>query len=280
MLKTQLIKQKDYSDKMYSRNQQLETQMLQLKTLSYEASRVGNGRNVEKEEVVRLRTELGQKNVELASLRVDIEKGELEYKKRCEVLQSDLEYEKSNSARLTQEIRRYQSSASNLDSTMQVQPSAKSAVQSSVREVGSPVWSSGSGALKEIQLHNAEVRLKTLEKENKTLKEHEEFYINKGREWKSRALKYEKVLEKNEIVVPGKEPKECDVNSEGKENSDSVTEESKENDASTQEMSAGANASATSNLDLMLNRRDSKAMRDFRKPDARSATNKNDCQTQ
>ena len=76
---------------------------------------------------------------------------------------------------------------------------------------GSPVWSSGSGAIKEIRLHNAEMKVKSLEKENEKLKEHEEFYINKAREWKGRALKYEKVLEQNSIEVPSKERRRATV---------------------------------------------------------------------
>ena len=65
------------------------------------------------------------------------------------------------------------------------------ACYTSVTTAGSPVWSSGSGAIKEIRLHTAEMRVKTLEKENVKLKEHEEFYINKAREWKSRAGSWE-----------------------------------------------------------------------------------------
>ena len=34
-----------------------------------------------------VKEELGRKNIEYASLKVDVEKGELEYKKKCEILQ-------------------------------------------------------------------------------------------------------------------------------------------------------------------------------------------------
>ena len=63
---------------------------------------------------------------------------------------------------------------------------ASTCTNTSVATAGSPVWSSGSGAIKEIRLHTAEMRVKSLEKENGKLKEHEEFYINKAREWKSK----------------------------------------------------------------------------------------------
>ena len=38
-------------------------------------------------EIVKLREEMGRKNIELAGLRVDLERGDLEYKKKCQVLQ-------------------------------------------------------------------------------------------------------------------------------------------------------------------------------------------------
>ena len=125
--------------------------------------------------------------------------------------QADLEYEKSNSTRLTQEIRRFQASAMNTTviqpKTQAVKPAevSSAACNTSVTTAASPVWSSGSGAIKEIRLHSAEMRVKTLEKENSKLKEHEEFYINKAREWKGRALKYERTLEQHGVTVPGKE---------------------------------------------------------------------------
>ena len=50
--------------------------------------------------------------------------------------------------------------------------------------------------------------MNSLEMENLMLKEHEEFYIDKAREWNGRVSKYEKTLEKNVIKVPGKEKSE------------------------------------------------------------------------
>ena len=116
-------------------------------------------------------------------------------------VQADLEYEKTNSARLTQQLRRQQSAA--LDTTclgargrvvapqassQPTAPAANISVQTGPPSADSqsPVWSSGSGALKEIQLHELQVKIKSLEKDNARLREHEEFYINKAREWKNR----------------------------------------------------------------------------------------------
>ena len=84
----------------------------------------------------------------------------------------------------------------------------------------SPVWSSGSGALKEMQLHELQVKTKSLEKDNSRLREHEDFYINKAREWKSRALKYERILKENGLDVPSR-----DKGGEGKENTAKTAKE-------------------------------------------------------
>merc|ERR1712025_213387 len=205
-LKSQLIKQKEYNDKIFEENKALKSRLIK----SEEAVASIDTIALQKK-LTDVKQELGLKNIEYASLKVDVEKGELEYKRKCEVLQADLEYEKANSQRLTQEIRRYQTSA--MDTTV-IQPKTQPkkhaevstpACHTSETSVGSPVWSSGSGAIKEIRLHNAEMRVKTLEKVNVKLKEHEEFYINKAREWKSRALKYERTMEQHGVVVPGKE---------------------------------------------------------------------------
>ena len=131
-------------------------------------------------------------------------------------VQADLEYERTNNARLTQEMRR-QATAS-LDTTClgargrvvapqtsqpaqqssnpPINPTSNTSLRSepAPADTQSPVWSSGSGALKEMQLHELQVKTKSLEKDNARLREHEEFYINKAREWKNRALKYERSL--------------------------------------------------------------------------------------
>jgi len=197
-LKSQLVQQKEFNDRIFEDNQTLKNKIKKFEEIAAEKTSD-------------VKEELGRKNIAYASLKVDVEKGQLEYKRKCEILQADLDYEKSNSTRLTQEMRRYQASA--MDTTV-IQPKAQPAkiprflqlhatLLSSVTTAGSPVWFSGSGAIKEIRLHTAEMRVTTLEKENVKLKEHEEFYINKAREWKSRALKYERTMEQHG-VVPGK----------------------------------------------------------------------------
>ena len=134
-----------------------------------------------------------------------------------------MDYEKSHNVRLTQEIRRIQSQAamdttsfglgsksasqqsrasSQASSTSSTAASTNTSMMTTSASSDSPVWSSGSGALKEIRLYDAELKVKSLEKENSRLKEHEEFYINKAREWKNRALKYERTLQDKGIPVP------------------------------------------------------------------------------
>ena len=142
-----------------------------------------------------------------------------------------MDYEKSHNVRLTQEIRRIQSQAA-MDTTSYGLGSSKSSLQSkeptqasssstsastntsvmtTSASADSPVWSSGSGALKEIRLYDAELKVKSLEKENSRLKEHEEFYINKAREWKNRALKYERTLQEKGIPVPTRDKSKMQV---------------------------------------------------------------------
>lgn len=54
------------------------------------------------QQIVALKAEIGKKNIEFASLKVDVERGELEFQKKCKILQADLDYERNNNARLTQ----------------------------------------------------------------------------------------------------------------------------------------------------------------------------------
>jgi len=190
-LKSQLVQQKEFNDRIFEDNQTLKNKIKKFEEIAAEKTSD-------------VKEELGRKNIAYASLKVDVEKGQLEYKRKCEILQADLDYEKSNSTRLTQEMRRYQASA--MDTTV-IQPKAQPAKIPRFLQLHatllSPLQGLQSGPQAAERLHTAETRVKTLEKENVKLKEHEEFYINKAREWKSRALKYERTMEQHG-VVPGK----------------------------------------------------------------------------
>jgi hypothetical protein len=200
----------------------------------------------------------------------------------------------------------------NVGSTNEV---SSAACNTTAITAGSPVWSSGSGAIKEIRLHTAEMRVKSLEKKNVKLKEHEEFYINKAREWKSRALKYEKTLEQNGVPVPSKENRR-DTNHGGAANTTANTTANKSNEkvasalppvdpASTKVYQAAGLSPRTSanplkdlqnlrsetgqgpptpteDIKLVLSRRSEvrRTEDDFRLPDAPSKTKPDDCKTQ
>jgi len=105
-LKFQLVQQKEYNDRIFEDNQTLKN-----KIKKFEESAAADNTSALQKKLADVKEELGRKNVAYASLKVDVEKGQLEYKRKCEILQADLDYEKSNSTRLTQEIRRYQASA-------------------------------------------------------------------------------------------------------------------------------------------------------------------------
>jgi len=302
-MKAQLSRHQQFEEQLFMENSKLKEALMSAK----ESKPVVNHQELEEMRrqhdatVTRLREELGNKNIELASLRVDVERGELQIKKRCDVLQADLEYEKSVNARLTQEIRRNQSTA--MDTTCfglggskpqaraaSAQSSAAStntsmATSSSSASSDSPVWSSGSGALKEIRLHDAEMKVKSLEKDNSRLKEHEEFYINKAREWKNRALKYERTLEKHGVPVPSRADRNNAANTNKENNAaGNVEEVAASKDVSrdtTKEMNAPGTPTDTINIVLTQKQEPRRTEADFRLPEAsRKKQQGDDCKTQ
>ena len=209
-------------------------------------------------------------------------------------VQADLEYEKNNNARLTQQIRRQQTAA--LDTTcfgargrmtvpqtsQPAQPAAISVqTEPAPTETQSPVWSSGSGALKEMQLHELQVKTKSLEKDNARLREHEEFYINKAREWKSRALKYEKSLKEKGFAVPSR-----DKGGEGKENATKTVKEGSSlvtqaatADTTETKVAQQQPASPAFHLNLNQQRETRRTEEDFRLPQS-SGRKADECKTQ
>ena len=62
--------------------------------------------------------------------------------------------------------------------------------------------------LASVSRHISVSKVRALESEVEKRKTHEEFYIDKAREWKNRALKYERKLEQHGLPVPGKENRE------------------------------------------------------------------------
>ena len=84
-LKTQLIQQKEYNDKIFEDNKLLKNRMKK-----FEDSASSDITSALQKKLAEVKEELGRKNIEYASLKVDVEKGELEYKKKCEILQVNL----------------------------------------------------------------------------------------------------------------------------------------------------------------------------------------------
>ena len=84
-LKSQLIQQKDYNDKIFEENKELKRVVNNWQDNS--STEVIEGLN---KKLTALKEELGKKNIEYASLKVDVDKGELEYKSKCEILQVTL----------------------------------------------------------------------------------------------------------------------------------------------------------------------------------------------
>ena len=82
-LQEKLVEQKNYSDQVFELNKQLKSPF-QSSSLTEEVKQ-----KIAKLEgdLKKAKEDLGKKNIEYAGLKVDVEKGELEYKKKCEVLQ-------------------------------------------------------------------------------------------------------------------------------------------------------------------------------------------------
>ena len=81
-LKSQLIQQKEYNDKIFEDNQTLKN-----KIKKFEESAATDNTSALQKKLADVKEELGRKNIAYASLKVDVEKGELEYKRKCEILQ-------------------------------------------------------------------------------------------------------------------------------------------------------------------------------------------------
>ena len=80
-LKTQLVKEKEHATRISEENCSLKEN---IKSLEKKAA---DKMYVLEQQLARVKEEVGIKNIEFASLKVDVEKGELEFKKKSEILQ-------------------------------------------------------------------------------------------------------------------------------------------------------------------------------------------------
>jgi len=199
------------SDHLQSRNAQLTDELTCLKEkvekLSKENTELSHRLNDEaasakdsaqaslKAELDRVRRELGKKNVEYASLKVDVDREQLDYQKLNKRLTDEVEYEKQVVARLTNKLRALQTEK--MDTTI-LNPKANIKDMATNTE-SSPTWINESEKAKEIQLYRLEHKLRRYEKEMKTVTFDRDFYFTRGTEWKSRAIRYEETLTKQGI---------------------------------------------------------------------------------
>merc|ERR1712098_786010 len=168
-------------------------------------------------------------------------------------------------------------------STSSTASSAASTVSTSVsvNPNDSPVWSSGSGALKEMRLHDAEVKVKSLEKDNARLREHEEFYIDKAREWKNRALKYERSLQENGIPVPQPRDKR-QIQEKSEVNKENTIAQIQSNAQVGKKDTSVSQQDQTEDFELVLKSRPEtkRTAEDFRLPEGSRKRGGDDCKTQ
>ena len=125
-----------------------------------------------------------------------------------------------------------------------------------------------------MQLHELQVKTKSLEKDNARLREHEQFYIAKAREWKNRALKYEKSLKEKGFAVPSR-----DKTGEAKENTAEKTVKEAVTAESTETKVAQQPASPTIHLNLNQHWETRRTEEDFRLPQS-SSRKTEDCKQQ
>ena len=109
-------------------------------------------------ELERVRQELGKKNIDYASLKVDVDREELALQKKCKHLKADLEYQKQAVAKLNNELRPVQNEKMEttvLNPGSQNQQGHNQLADQAEAKTGtsdSPVWTSWSGTLKNITL--------------------------------------------------------------------------------------------------------------------------------
>ena len=84
-MKSQLSRHKQFEEQLYMENSKLNDALKSKPSVNLQE--LEDLRRQHEVTVTTLKEELGNKNIELASLKGDVERGELHYKKRCEVLQ-------------------------------------------------------------------------------------------------------------------------------------------------------------------------------------------------
>ena len=86
-LRAQVSRHQQFEEHLYKENTQLKEALAGAKQGSVDSLEVAELRRQHEAQVAGLMKELGDKNIALASLKVDVDRGELQYKKKCDILQ-------------------------------------------------------------------------------------------------------------------------------------------------------------------------------------------------
>ena len=86
-LRAQVSRHQQFEEHLYKENTQLKEALAGAKQGSMDPVEVAELRRQHEAQVAGLKKELGDKNIALASLKVDVDRGELQYKKKCDILQ-------------------------------------------------------------------------------------------------------------------------------------------------------------------------------------------------
>jgi len=179
-------------------NLQSELEQLRQNSSEWEKQKEANAAEIE-----RLQRKLGNLNVQYGCLKVDVDRGEIEYKKLNKNLQDRLDFEKERNHKLTLQVRQMQTER--METTVlnprenYVDKGMNTESNSSVACTG---WLYGSGSLKEIQLDQLEFRVQHLQRLKTKLEAERDFYIKRGCDWKAKANWYKEILIDNKLTFP------------------------------------------------------------------------------
>jgi len=277
--------------KVFALTEQLEQQrqlLAQLQREKEELTAAGVGGSHVGEERLRglqldlekMREKLGQKNYEYANLKVDVDRGELQLQKKCRQLEEDLEYEKKTVARLTYDLRILHSEKLETTVLHPKTTSTASNKQTNTNEE-SPQWKGGSSAyFKELLLYDTEAKLKKREKDLAGMTKERDFYIAGGSKWKTKALKYEKLLDEHGIPLRSSRDSSASRLAEDKSRSEMNPARSSSKDTRSSRSVCKENQEPNELKDFQLNLVKEQPKRDFRALDTSKNREAPDCKQQ
>ena len=120
------------------------------------------------------------------------------------------------------------------------------------RQENSGIWAGGSGTLKEFELYELRAKCKKQERDLAILRQNQDFYMDKGREWKGRALGLEKLLTAHGVPVPKREPPTAVTAEAANRTADSPMNESRGRTATAAASTEKENNAPTPTVDMQL----------------------------